>query len=260
MDRKGRYLLVMKQLSLFRRIVFVDWHGVASRDPFWYSILSSKSHPAKAKLRADLDYVFGRSGIVDSWMRGCLSSEEVISLFRTNGKQKFGNQFLENRLRRDCARMLTNASLLRTLARLRPMIPIIVATDNMDCFTRAFERARSRPGPNPSDREGAPLREWARICDGLLCSSEIGVLKAEDPTEFFGPTLEAYGLAFEDALLIDDRRDNCDAFQREGGAAVQWKAEIDDVQYLADQIYAWLGWRNPPVNRPTERTIAVPGA
>ena len=28
----------MQQLALWRRVVFVDWHGVLSRDPFWISI------------------------------------------------------------------------------------------------------------------------------------------------------------------------------------------------------------------------------
>ena len=28
-------------LALWRRVIFVDWHGVLSRDPFWISILQA---------------------------------------------------------------------------------------------------------------------------------------------------------------------------------------------------------------------------
>jgi hypothetical protein len=245
----------MKQLPLFRRMIFVDWHGVVSNDPFWNSILTNETHPVRARLKTKLGQLFGSRDVANSWMRGHISSQEVISLFRLGTGIRFGDDFMAARLARDCGNMVTDQSLLRTLARLRPMIPLFVATDNMDCFSRAFVHARSKRRKVGVERHGAPLSAWARICDGIICSSDVGVLKAEDPRRFFGPTLQGCGLDFSDALLIDDRADNCNAFRALGGEAIQWKTGDGDVERLAVSIYSWLGWDDTPNQievRPTQ--------
>ncbi len=66
-------------------------------------------------------------------------------------------------------------------------------------------------------RERETLADWAVICDDLICSSHVAALKAEDPRAFFGPWLAANGMGFADAVLIDDRVDNCTAKQRAAG-------------------------------------------
>jgi hypothetical protein len=86
----------------------------------------------------------------------------------------------------------------------------------MDCFARAFTRARSRRRRPGRDRE--TLADWAVICDDVICSSQAGTLKSEDPQTFFGPWLTMHGIGFTDAVLIDDRADNCAAFTSQGGA------------------------------------------
>jgi hypothetical protein len=45
---------------------------------------------------------------------------------------------------------------------------------------------------------------------------------------------------FTDAVLIDDRADNCSAFTREGGAAIQWKMGTNDLSDVTDQLRQWL--------------------
>ena len=72
----------------------------------------------------------------------------------------------------------------------------------MDCFVAAA-RARRDIG----------------FCDELLASSDLGVLKAEDPARFFGPWLDRHGLSFADAILVDDSPRNCVAFELYGGRA-----------------------------------------
>jgi hypothetical protein len=114
----------------------------------------------------------------------------------------------------------------------------VIATDNMDCFARAFTRARSRrhrPG-----RQRETLADWAVICDDIICSSQAGALKSEDPEGFFGPWLTAHGVTFTDAVLIDDRADNCAAFTGQGGTALQWKMGASDVIDLTSRLRHWL--------------------
>jgi len=83
---------------------------------------------------------------------------------------------------------------------------------------------------------------WAVVCDDIICSSEVGALKAEDPVGFFGPWLSEYDLSFSNALLIDDRADNCDAFRGQGGSAVQWKMRENDISEVRQSVGRWLGY------------------
>lgn len=53
-------MAIMKQPPLFQRIIFVDWHGVISKDPFWTSILQDDSHPLRPQLEQKLGELFAR--------------------------------------------------------------------------------------------------------------------------------------------------------------------------------------------------------
>ena len=229
----------MRQLSLWRRVVFVDWHGVLSRDPFWISIRESATHPLRAQLEDNLAEVFSREkNTVDEWMKGLLSSDQVIAAMEIRLDRRFREDFLSRRLDIDCARMRTNVELFEVLRKLRSRALIVLATDNMDCFARAFDHARQR-ARRPT-LESETLADWAIICDDIICSSEIGALKSEDPVGFFGPWLSEHGLWFTDALLIDDRADNCAAFAGQGGATVQWKMGSNDMSEVIDSLNRWL--------------------
>jgi hypothetical protein len=120
---------------------------------------------------------------------------------------------------------------------------VVVATDNMDCFVRAFEHARHRRYRPKRERE--TLADWAVICDDIICSSRAGALKSEDPQGFFGPWLAAHEVGFTDAVLIDDRADNCAAFISQGGTAIQWKMGTSDISEVTSQLRQWLNQDTP---------------
>jgi hypothetical protein len=70
----------MKQVPLSGRVIFSDWHGVLSRDPFWVSIRSSATHPLHRQLEAGMAGVFASDrDIANEWMKGPLSSDQVIA-------------------------------------------------------------------------------------------------------------------------------------------------------------------------------------
>jgi hypothetical protein len=232
----------MRQLSLFGRIIFVDWHGVISGDPFWTSILQSQTHPLRPQLENKLSELFSQNTRTLDWMKGAVTSEEIVSQLNIDMDRRFNDDFLIRRLDADCRRMRANVDLLNVLQKLAPIVPVVLATDNMDCFARAIEQARSGKRPSSTKPDGLIFVEWAKFCDEVLCSSELGALKSEDPVRFFGPLLLDYGLQFSDALLIDDRADNCEAFRQQGGAAVQWKMGANDVEEVSSSVYRWLGW------------------
>jgi len=209
------------QVPLSRRVIFSDWHGVLSRDPFWTSIRLSATHPLHEQLEAGMAGVFDPARTTASeWMKGLLSSDRVSAEMGIQLPGRFPDDFLARRLDLDCARMTVSAGLFEVLRVIRAEAMVVIATDNMDCFARAFEHARSRRRPG-RDRE--TLADWAVICDDIICSSQAGALESEDPQAFFGPWLAIHGISFTDAVLIDDRADNCTAFTSQGGTAIQWK-------------------------------------
>ncbi|PMR58821.1 hypothetical protein C1A38_22615 [Verrucosispora sp. ts21] len=226
----------MIQVPLAGKVVFVDWHSVLSRDPFWMSIRESATHPLKAQLEANLAEVFKSKA--NEWMKGLLSSEEIIKSMDVELDGRFREDFLTRRLYVDCAKMRVNAELFEDLRKIKSHVLVVLATDNMDCFLRTFDRARAkRRRPTP---QSETLADWAVILDDIICSSEVAALKAEDPQRFFGPWLAEHGLTFADAALIDDRADNCAAFTEQGGKAVQYKMGIGDVHDVLESLTTWM--------------------
>jgi len=232
----------MKQMPLSGRVIFSDWHGVLSREPFWVSIRGSATHPLHAQLEAGMAGVFASErNLANEWMKGLLSSSEVIEEMAIQLDRRFRDDFLARRLDIDCGRMRVNAELFEVLRVMRAEAMVVIATDNMDCFVRAFERARLRRRRLARGRE--TLAEWATVCDDIICSSHVAALKAEDPQAFFGPWLAAHGIGFADAVLIDDRADNCTAFTAHGGTAIQWKMGAGHPSEVTAQLKTWLGAR-----------------
>lgn len=154
---------MMTQLPLSPRVVFVDWHGVLSRDPFWMSIRESATHPLRAQLEANLADVFSREhNTANQWMKGLLSSEQIINTMDIQLDRRFRNNFLTRRLYLDCTRMRVNVALFQLLRMFKTQAVIVLATDNMDCFANTFNHARGRrrrltaeSKPSPTGRPSA---------------------------------------------------------------------------------------------------------
>jgi hypothetical protein len=247
----------MRQVPLSRRVIFSDWHGVLSRDPFWTSIRRSATHPLHAQLEAGMAGVFDPArDTANEWMKGLLSSDQVIAEMGIQLPRRFRDDFLARRLDLDCARMTVNAELFEVLRVIRANAMVVIATDNMDCFARAFEHARSRRRRRNRDRE--TLADWAGICDDIICSSQAGALKSEDPQAFFGPWLATHWVDFADAALIDDRADNCAAFTSQGGTAIQWKMGTSDISEATSRLRQWLD--EDPGSAATSAAESVPAA
>lgn len=229
----------MSQVPLSRRVIFSDWHGVLSRDPFWTSIRLSVTHPLHAQLEAGMAGVFDPArGTASEWMKGLLSSDQVIAEMDIQLRGRFRDDFLARRLDVDCAKMKVNVELFEVLRVIRAEAMVVIATDNMDCFARVFEHARSRRRRLSRERE--TLADWAVICDDIICSSQAGTLKSEDPQAFFGSWLTRHWVGFGDAVLIDDRADNCAAFTRQGGTAIQWKMGTNHISEITSRLRQWL--------------------
>lgn len=204
------------------KVVFLDWHGTLSTTRFWDSILGNQSHPLHDALRRASDSLFqDEKPRVRDWMRGVITSEEVVRGFDIPLDRRFKDDFLLRRLHADCRRMRITSTMVQIVRALRARAFVVVATDNMDCFERSIRLNR----------------EFEDVADDLLCSSSIGVLKAEDVERFFGPWIAAHQLHWKDALLVDDDRLTCEKFRQAGGAAI----DFTEVRDLEPRVRAWLG-------------------
>lgn len=192
------------QLMLWSRVLFVDWHGVLSKAPLWYSIRSNVRHPFRARLEPETAELFGRQWqMVDDWMRGQHTSAEIVAMLDIEQPQSAREDYFLRKLYSDCKNMPLYGPLIKALRHAAASWNVVIATDNMDCLVTM---ARQR-------------RDIRRFSDDLISSSEVGVLKAENPIEFFAAWLSGHGLTFSDAVLLDDGKANCRAFEQAGGTS-----------------------------------------
>lgn len=231
------------QLSLWEKVIFVDWHGVMSTDPFWESVLAQKTKLGSG-LRIHLSKLFrSDTEIVDRWMRGEVTTSEVVEPTRRHFGKNHGSDFLERRIVEDCRMMSVDGDLASLFASLRDRVLIVLATDNTAEFETAFRAAKGAPTGRPNDQTPITptLNRIARNFDDILCSASIGVLKAENPDVFFGTWLSQHSMPIYNSLLIDDRQDNCQAFRRLGGRAINWDDSTGPKPDRLAQIRDFVG-------------------
>lgn len=237
-----------RHLPLWDKVIFVDWNGVLSRDPFWISILKKSSHPLFRSLSDSVGQLFkNNDDLVRSWMRGELKASEVIATLNVHLDKRFNHDYLSRALEKDCGLMRTNAALFNLLKKVQKSSFVILATDNMDCFVEHIRRVKNRRAANSElgdsfETETLLLSRTVRLFDDVLCSSDLGVLKREDPARFFGEWLSEHSFTFKDALLLDDLEINCSIFRSKGGAAIQvtYESLYRELDSVESKIEAWL--------------------
>lgn len=180
------------------RAAFFDWHGVLCSQPFWHHLPAE--HPVRSALAG---VVFSDAATVTAWMRGEIGARQVVEAPSVALGLDVDEVLAE--LDRSCRLMRADRQVLQIAQALRPQTRLLaIASDNMDCFAAAH-----------------PLIDDLAVFDGLMCSSRLHTLK-DDPERFFRMALRLRGLSPEQALLVDDRADNCERFRAWGGRAVQF--------------------------------------
>jgi FMN phosphatase YigB (HAD superfamily) len=209
-----------QQRQLWQRCVFVDWHGVLCDQPFWHSITQNPRHQQHRTLSEAIERLFrDRAGLIEAWMRGRTDAHRIVRELPQPEDRRCGPDYLYRRLFADCEQMSPRAELLDALGSLPELTLIVIATDNMDCFSDSVLQVNRLSG----------------LFNAALCSSDLGVLKAEDPQRFFGELLAEHDLESADAVLIDDSHQNCSRFERFGGHAIHFR----DVSQAAADLHRW---------------------
>ncbi|QDT94339.1 HAD family hydrolase [Gimesia algae] len=227
----------------WNKVIFVDWHGVLSLDPFWMSIIHNEEHPLHSSLSEAVRYLFAENdSLVRDWMRGNITTSQIVDRLQIEANPEFPPDYLARKSVDDCQLMRVNSQLIPLLQSAQQTgTAIVLATDNMDCFHDAILRARQQ-SPRLKETKTTSFFTTARLFDDVLCSSTQRILKSEDPRRFFEHWLSSHTLDFSDALLLDDLEKNCREFQAAGGTAIQWKSDFLEVEAgkFHSELKSWL--------------------
>lgn len=233
-------------LPLWDKVIFVDWHGVLSRDPFWISILKNPLHPLHQQLSDAVECLFSQNErLVRDWMRGKVKANEVIDSMQIVLDKRFHSDYLARRLVDDCRLMHSDARLFKILREAQNEALLVLTTDNMDCFFEQVHRVKSRRTSlhelNLVSKDVLPtFASTVKLFDDVLCSSRLGVLKREKPMRFFGDWLKKRSLDFENALLLDDTEENCKAFRSAGGSALRVTTNSKKLDSIQFELLSWI--------------------
>jgi FMN phosphatase YigB (HAD superfamily) len=176
------------------KIVFIDWHKTLCFDNFW-GHWAEPDHPRNTIFHTLQQAFFAdSSSLIVPWMRGELTAEEAVRHVASH--VSVDEDLLMRELIASCRAMRIidpeAPALIETLRRVG--VRMVLATDNMDTFTRWT----------------APALGLEELFDDILCSYDLKCLKedvdAGGNSLFFGPYLAEHGVEPGECVLIDDSR------------------------------------------------------
>lgn len=183
-----------------KKVIFLDWNGTLSNSRFFQQ-LESVDHPLHDALPKIEKWLFNENKpLLNLWMKGKYTSEDILQ--RMSDDIHISRDVLLKELKVSCESMVFMIpDIQEIIQKIRSKgIYVVIATDNMDCFSRWT----------------VPALKLNELFDDILNSSEIGVLKEEGLSKnsfpFFDKYLEKYGR--DKVVLIDDSKN--DFFQENG--------------------------------------------
>lgn len=177
------------------KCVFLDWAFTLSNTLFW-NHFNDPEHLHYPTLQIIQATLFGKNASfkgINDWMRGKLSSEDVIAVI-CQQNPTIDPQFLLQELALSCSQMQFVSPQVPVYVRqLQAMgIQVVVATDNMDTFTRWT----------------VPGLKLETIFDAVLNSYDLKALKKDRDSNgesaFFGNYLRTHQIKRGESVLIDD--------------------------------------------------------
>ena len=204
-------------LPLSTKVVFVDWDGVLSRMRFWDGYSAPDSSQNDRAIRDAVADLFGNDEVVVDWMTGKLGTSEIVQQHLVpKPSATLVSDMHRHVVEQYASGRVDDRWLLGALRRIRSTHQLVLATDNMDCFTDGVQGRR----------------DLARLFDDYISSSDVGVLKADAPDEFFGRWMEQRNVEPADSTLIDDSKGNCAAFETLGGRAILFGSMDSRVELI----------------------------
>ncbi|GHO83738.1 hypothetical protein [Dictyobacter formicarum] len=177
------------------KCVFLDWAFTLSNSLFWEHLNNPEHEYFQAFQTIQHTLFTGKniSQLIPDWMRGKLTSEDIVAAL-CQQNTALDPQMLLAELELSCRQMQFVSPQVPTyVARLQARgIKVVIATDNMDTFTRWT----------------VPALQLRSLFDDVLNSYDLQGLKADiDSTGrsvFFDAYLQDQQLRYGESVLIDD--------------------------------------------------------
>lgn len=187
-----------------KKVIFIDWNKTLSFDLFW-GHLRDTSHSNHHYLKPIEKWLFiDNRNLINPWMRGDIILDEIAG--RMGRDTGILPEVIVKELRHSCETMqfcIPDAERLIHNIQNKGIL-VVIATDNMDTFTRFT----------------VPALNLESIFDDILNSHVIKHLKDEvspkDSIVFFDSFLEKHNLNYSDAVLLDDSPDSSGKYKRLG--------------------------------------------
>lgn len=198
-----------------KSVLFVDFNGVVSYNPFWHS-LRNKEHPLHVYMEQIENYLFKDAiEIVMDWMIGKHTSEEIHRLLEREIGVPYDTLF--PLFCDECSHIDISHRILEHIQELRQWYHCVLITDNMDSF----------------DRFTLPNNPMLyTVFNEIHNSYTMKRFKKSDEGAYFKEVVERQGAIFQNSILIDDSKNNCALFESLGGCACISKTEDQAISIL----------------------------
>ncbi len=190
-----------KKNKLSYKTVFIDWNGTLSGSKFWGHL--EKTDP---KMFSTIENtLFGQlRGLLKPWMKGEIQSEDVIRRISDKSKLAYSDVFDE--FIHSCMNMeFVSKDVPGLIKKLQKNgSKVVVATDNMDSFTRWTKR----------------YLKIDDLFDDVLNSHYLGGMKKDVDKDgksiFFSEYLKKNNLKPGESILVDDSSDDIQTIESFG--------------------------------------------
>ncbi len=207
-----------KKRVRLKRVLFVDFNGVISYYPFWFS-LQNPNHPLHQYFEPIEQLFFiGENkivGFINEWMLGKYTSEDVHKVINDRIGAPY-NELLAV-FCEDAKKLDISEQILAAVQQLKKDWYCILSTDNMD----SFDRYTLPANPQLSETFNVIHNSYPR-----------GSLKKTNNGVYFVDTVKGLGINFGQCVLIDDSNSTCEMFQGFGGVAYCTKNEEEVLSVL----------------------------
>lgn len=201
-------------------IIFIDFNGVISYKPFWFS-LKNTSHPLNHLYSSIENFLFKENiSLVKDWMIGKYTSEEIHRILEENVDIPYKEIF--EIFVNDSRRLDVSRRILKEVRKMRSIYYFILITDNMDSFTR-FTLPHNKI--------------IAKSFNEIYDSYSMKASKRHNNGIFFKEKIKALDFCPSQCYLIDDSNKNCTIFNSLGGKAFNTKNKKDVIDALGSLKY-----------------------
>lgn len=183
------------------KVVFIDWNGTLSGSKFWGHL----EYTNNDLFRKIEDTLFGSlRGLLKPWMKGELKSEDVIRSISDQANIPYTTIFDEFLYSCQHMELVSNEIPLLVREFQKRGSKVVIATDNMDSFTRWTARHM----------------DLYTLYDDILSSNSLHGMKKDVNKDgnsiFFSDYIKRENLKPGDSVLIDDSADDIETIKNFG--------------------------------------------